>query len=240
MPQRGRRIHLQEDVAAVRTDALALIELRLVRRSLRSPAGNGSAMVEAVAQLRTGLELLSQLREGLQRQRHELDLQVTIARALMATRGFPAPEVGEACARARQLCDELGHPQIVPMLFGEWAHRCLRGELDCARESAAEMLRLGENQNDLTLKVIGGQTLGLTNFSLRNFASCRDNLERAAALYDPAALDEYYRAINPSHPYLIVQLWLSRALGWLGYLDQARTNGWRARGSAPAWVMRLR
>ena len=32
MPQRGGRSHLQEDVAAVRTDALALIEPRLVRR----------------------------------------------------------------------------------------------------------------------------------------------------------------------------------------------------------------
>jgi hypothetical protein len=32
MPQCGGRSHLQEDVAAVRTDALALIEPRLVRR----------------------------------------------------------------------------------------------------------------------------------------------------------------------------------------------------------------
>jgi len=62
-----------------------------------------SAMTEAVSHLRKGIDLTSQLPEGAKRQQHELDLQVTIGRALMATRGFAAPEVGETCARARQL-----------------------------------------------------------------------------------------------------------------------------------------
>jgi tetratricopeptide (TPR) repeat protein len=183
-----------------------------------------SAMTEAVAQLRKGLDLSSQLPEGAQRQQHELDLQITIGRALMATRGFAAPEVGEACARARELCDQLNRPQFVPVLYGQWAHHFLRAELDQARDGAVEMLHLGEERKDLTLKVLGRQTLGLTSFSLGNFASCRENLEHAAALYDPAHLAEYYTTLNPSNPYLVVQLWLSRALGCLGYLDQARTK----------------
>jgi class 3 adenylate cyclase/tetratricopeptide (TPR) repeat protein len=183
-----------------------------------------SAMTEAVSHLRKGIDLTSQLPEGAKRQQHELDLQVTIGRALMATRGFAAPEVGETCARARQLCDQLNRPQFVPVLFGQWAHHFLRAELDQARDGAAEMLQLGEKRNDLTVKLLGRQTLGLTSFSLGNFASCRENLEHAAALYDPAHLAEYYTTLNPSNPYLVGQLWLSRALGCLGYLDQARTK----------------
>jgi class 3 adenylate cyclase/tetratricopeptide (TPR) repeat protein len=182
-----------------------------------------SAMTEAVAQLRRGLDLLSQLPEGAQRQQHELDLQVTIARAQMATRGFAAPEVGEACARARQLCDQLNRPHFVPMLWAEWAHHFLRAELDRARHGAEEMLNLGETRNEVPLKVVGHQTLGLTRFSLGDFVGSRGNLERALALFDPADL-AYYTALNPSKPSLVVQLWLSRTLGWLGYLDRAGTQ----------------
>ena len=105
-----------------------------------------------MSQLRKGIDDTSQLPEGAKRQQHELDLQVTIGRALMATRGFAAPEVGETCARARQLCDQLNHPQFVPVLFGQWAHHFLRAELDKARDGAAEILQLGEKRNDLTVK----------------------------------------------------------------------------------------
>ena len=60
-----------------------------------------SAMVEAIALLRKGLDQLSQLFEGVQRQEFELELQLALGRALMATRGFAAPEVGDICARLR-------------------------------------------------------------------------------------------------------------------------------------------
>jgi len=182
-----------------------------------------SAMTEAVAQLRKGLDLLSQLPEGVQRQQHELDLQVTIGQALMATRGFAAPEVGEACTRARQLCDQLNRPLFVPMLVGEWNHHFLRAELDRAHQGAEEILNLGEERNEVTLKVVGHRTLGLARFALGDFAGSRASLERAAALYDPAHLANY-TTHHPSDPYIIVHVWLSRTLGWLGYLDQARTQ----------------
>jgi class 3 adenylate cyclase/tetratricopeptide (TPR) repeat protein len=182
-----------------------------------------SAMMEGIAQLHKGLTLLSQLPDGAQRQQYELDLQIALGRALMATRGYAAPEVGESFARARQLCDQLNRPQFVPVLYGKWLHHFLRAELDRAREGADNMLLLGEDRTDVTLKVLGYRTLGMVSFCLGDLADSRDNLERALALYDPAHL-AYYATLSPSNAYLVMRLWSSRALGCLGYLDQARTE----------------
>ena len=62
-----------------------------------------SAMIEAVTQLRRGLDLLALLPDGVERRQYELDLKVTLAAALVATRGYTAPEVAGAlrpCAYA--------------------------------------------------------------------------------------------------------------------------------------------
>jgi tetratricopeptide (TPR) repeat protein len=182
-----------------------------------------SAMMEALALLRKGLDQLAQLSEGTQRQEHELELQLAFGRALMATRGFAAPEVGDICARTRQLCDQLNRPISVPVLFGEWLHHFLRAELHRAREGGEEMLLLGEDQNDIPLKGLGLRTFGMASFCLGDFSGCRDNLDRAVALYDPSQL-AYYTALSPSAPYLITRLWHARTLAWLGHLDQARTD----------------
>ena len=62
------------------------------------------ALTEAVAQLRRGLDLLTRVVNCTARQEHELNLQITLGNALIATKGYSAPEPGEAYARARQLC----------------------------------------------------------------------------------------------------------------------------------------
>src|SRR5207247_1200425 len=66
-----------------------------------------SAMAEALAQLRNGLDLLAGLPEA-DRPRRELDLQVALGVALMATQGWAAPEAGRANARARERCEQIG------------------------------------------------------------------------------------------------------------------------------------
>jgi predicted ATPase len=53
------------------------------------------AITEAVAQLRKGLDLLSDVPDGVARQEQELDMQETLGWALTATKGLAAPEAGE-------------------------------------------------------------------------------------------------------------------------------------------------
>jgi class 3 adenylate cyclase len=82
---------------------------------------NRSAYIEAIAHLQKGLELLSDLPETPDRDQREVDLRVAVGVALIATKGYAAPETGEAYTRARELCARLDDPpQIFQVLYGLW------------------------------------------------------------------------------------------------------------------------
>jgi predicted ATPase len=62
------------------------------------------AMTEAATQLRKGLNLLYAAPDGAARQEQEFNLRITLGYALIATKGYGAPEAGELFTRAHQLC----------------------------------------------------------------------------------------------------------------------------------------
>ncbi|MBI3301936.1 MAG: hypothetical protein HYZ72_07650 [Deltaproteobacteria bacterium] len=94
-----------------------------------------SAHVEAVSLLSKGLELLKTLPDTPERTQQELMLQVTLSVPLMMTKGYMAAEVERACARARELCQQVGAtPQLFPVLFGLFRVYLLRSELQTAHE----------------------------------------------------------------------------------------------------------
>src|SRR4029079_7172365 len=57
-----------------------------------------SAMAEAIAQLRKGLELLTSLPDGASRQRQEIELQSSLGRALIVTQGYTSVAIVETPA----------------------------------------------------------------------------------------------------------------------------------------------
>ena len=183
-----------------------------------------SAVVEAVARLRKGLTLLTSLPDNARRWRYELDLQITLGRALIATRGQGARAVGEAYARARQLCEQLEGPaQLLPVLFGQWVHCLLRGELISARRSAAELLQLGTSRADASVKFVARRCSGVTDLYLGEFTAARADLEQGLALFDPAQRS-VYAALEAYDAHVAMLSYLSRTLVSLGYLDQARVR----------------
>ena len=104
-----------------------------------------SANAEAVAQLDKGLALLGQLQDDPGRHRLELDLQAALGAALIAAKGFAAPETGRAWARALELCRGLpDSPPLPHVLYGVWAFHHTRAELDVALKVAGEVRALGE------------------------------------------------------------------------------------------------
>ena len=89
------------------------------RRRAAQQATARSAMVETVAQLTQGLELLADLPGGAERDELEIDLQVALGAAFITTKGFAAPEVERAFERARELCRQRAdHPQLPTVLSG--------------------------------------------------------------------------------------------------------------------------
>jgi predicted ATPase len=178
------------------------------------------AMTEAVAQLGKGLDLLSSLPDNDKRQEQELNLQLMFGRALMAAKGYGAPELGEALARARRLCEQLKRPdQLAPVTFGQWVFHSVRGELIQAEQHTEEVRYFAEGRNDAAWKCFGLIASGDVSFWLGKFIEARAYLESALSSWDPA-----HRAVAPlpEDPYVHILKFLYRTLVCIGHLDQAR------------------
>ena len=183
-----------------------------------------SALVEAVKQLRKGLALVANLPEGVTRMQHELDLQIALGKAMIATKGYSAPETGEAFNRARSLCEQLDRPpQLVSVLHGQWVRVLLAGDLALARSRAEELLTLGMERNDPVWTVMGCRISGVTCCWLGESIAARDYLERGLLLYDPAHHSSYAElTVDDTH--VVMLSYLAWTLLCLGYLDQARAK----------------
>jgi predicted ATPase len=146
-----------------------------------------SAHQEAVQHLTTALELLATLPETPGRAQQELDLQMALGPAVIATRGPAAPEVERLYARAQVLCQQVGEtPQLLPTLRGLcWFYRT-RGVLPTARELGEQLYRLAQRAADPTHLLEAHDALGSTLLFLGAYAAARTHLEQGIALADPA------------------------------------------------------
>jgi class 3 adenylate cyclase/predicted ATPase len=181
------------------------------------------AMIEAVAQLTKGLNLLSGIHDGVARQEQELDLQIALGHALLATKGYGASEPGEAYAQARQLCEQLNRPaQLGTILAGQFAFRQVRAELEQAERHAEEISQLGDALDDVMWKCFGWVYKGHTRTYLGKFTDASICAANALRLWAPK-----YRALalTPADPHVVSLIFLSRALLCLGQIARARLLG---------------
>jgi predicted ATPase len=183
-----------------------------------------SAMTEAVAQLQNGLDLLGNLPESPWRVQQELDLQIALARALMATRGYAAPAVAETIVRARALAERLDRPDyLVRLLHFQWSFHTVRAEHKLAQSLGEQMEKLGEAQNDEAILLLGRSLHGHSCWYLAEFLAARALLEQCHGLRDPAHR-AVYAALTVHDPYSANLTRLALTLADLGYLDQARAG----------------
>ena len=177
------------------------------------------AMTEAVAQFRRGLCLLSGMPDDVTRHEQELGLQIELGHALFATKGYAAPESGEAFARARQLCELLNRPPSREILIGQFVFSIGREELQQAERHADAIRRAGEARNDQRWNAAGLACSGFISFLRGRFIDARAHYENVLGLWDPT-----YRpsVVSPDDPYVASLIILSRTLLCLGYVDQAR------------------
>ena len=146
-----------------------------------------SAMVEAAAQLTQALELLAGLPGGPDRDHKELDLQIALGAALIATRGWAAPEVERACARARELCageDQI--PQLLAALYGLFLHHLHWSSKHVALQIARELLQLAEREQDLGAQVVGHRCLAVSLLYNGQLLPALRHFEQTLELHDPA------------------------------------------------------
>jgi TOMM system kinase/cyclase fusion protein len=180
-----------------------------------------SANAEAIAHLTTGLAVLQSLPDSPERSRQELVLQTTIGPAFMAIKGYAAPEVEHAYARARALCQQLGDtPQLFPVLLGLVEFYIVRAELHAARELAEQFLTLAQRVQDPELLLEAHLAMGTTLYYLGALEPAHAHLHRSIAFYNAQQHRSHAflygmdpRVLCLSHTALV--LWL------LGHPDQA-------------------
>ena len=181
-----------------------------------------SAMAEAVAQLRKGLDALAGLPDSPSRQQQELDLQSALGSALTATKGWSAADVDETLSRASALAEQLNRPEyLVPLIVGQWAFHTVRAEHRHALRLGEQLEQIGEARNDAVAQLLGRLTHGISRFFLGEFAAARTVLERSFGL-----VDSVHRGLGwlSFDPYALMLAYLGLILAYLGYIDQGRSR----------------
>jgi len=181
-----------------------------------------SANQEVITHTTKGLALIERLPETRERGQTELELQIALGNALMATRGYAAAEVERAYSRAWQLCQQVYAGETAPMLrilHGRWSFNLVRGAHGTAYQLAEEFFDLAQRQHDPGI-VAAHRAMGC-RFFMGELVAARPHFEQIAARYSleqHRPLTSQY-GVDPGLSGLslgALNLWL------LGYVEQAR------------------
>jgi class 3 adenylate cyclase/tetratricopeptide (TPR) repeat protein len=186
------------------------------RRSLAQ-----SANAEAIATLSRGLGLVEQIEDPAERSRAELTLKILLGNALMAVKGYTAPEVGELFDRARALCEMQGDAAgQFPVLRGLWMFYLVGGRLGIAEDLAAQMLGVATASGLTAERLEAHRSEGITQYFLGNFGDAVPHLETSSGLYNE---DQHrdHALLYGNDPGVACHCYLGLCLWALGSPDQA-------------------
>ena len=154
-----------------------------------------SALVEAVALFRRGLDQVSSLPATPALRREQVKLQVGLANSLYHSKGIAVAETTSAFDQARLMIEEaerLGEHIEDPLLlysvlYGFFIPKFMNFDGDAASALARQFLALAEQQNATAPIMIGHRLLGNTLLVIGDAAEALSHLDRAWALYDSVA-----------------------------------------------------
>ena len=130
------------------------------------------------------LNVLSSTPSSPERATQEVTLRTSLARALLAVRGY-TPEVEEAYARALEPLE--GHPevpQLFPVLRGLASVYSYRAEFEKGARVGREILRLAEHQDDRSMLVDGHLVLGSNLAFLGDLHGGVEHLDQGIACFE--------------------------------------------------------
>jgi class 3 adenylate cyclase/predicted ATPase len=182
-----------------------------------------SAFQEAVAHLGKAIAMADKVDGGKTasvsgERRH---LHVAYGNALIATRGYGAPETKEAFAKAHESAFGDKHaPERLAADFGLFAASSVRGDLLAMRAHAAAFLSDIELSPDSPQACVAHRAAGITHWFAGEYAEAREHLERALALFKPGRDDDL--AFRFGHDAgVAATLYLALTLWPLGDLEDA-------------------
>jgi predicted ATPase/class 3 adenylate cyclase len=173
------------------------------------------------------LGVLSDAPSSPDRARDEITLRTSLARGLMAIRGY-TQEVEEIYGGALALAEEAGElPRLFPVLRSLASFHLYRGEWDKTAAVGRELLELAEQQEDAGLQVEGHLVVGSSVAFGGDVPTGLEHLDRAIALFDPRRHQPGPFRLGPSAG--VVSYTTSAFLLWLrGCPDRSAERASRA------------
>jgi predicted ATPase len=177
-----------------------------------------------IAEAQAVLSALAESRQVKDAEAHRqrrVHLQTAYGNALIAARGYGAPETTEAFAKARGSgSSPMNTPERFAINYGLWVGSFLRGELSSQRAHAAEFLSDVGRGPDTPEAGIAHRVAGLTNWFAGEYREAREHLERALLLFTPGRDDDFaFRFGND--PGAAAMLYLALALWPMGDVSRA-------------------
>jgi class 3 adenylate cyclase/tetratricopeptide (TPR) repeat protein len=192
-----------------------------LRRAATQAMSRGDP-AQAVKDLQQALKLVKEIPSGAERDQAELQVLNPLGTAYIAVRGYAAPEVGPVFERAREICATAGEPQQqFATVFGNFAWRLVRGEMDNALALATEALSLAEKFGDPGFWMEALFLNGVVLFYRGDFAEARVQYEKALQFYDDRDRNRAWAARVGEDAGVTHRCYLALALWHLGYPDRA-------------------
>jgi hypothetical protein len=176
-------------------------------------AAQQSAYSEAIPYVTSALEILKALPPDADRDRQELDLQMTLAWLLhVVDPGSPRRE--PLLRRARELCEQVGDNARLMEVLLALAHLCfIQGKVGLIRELADTVAVLAEKAGARPMLAGADLALGLTLFTEGQYGAARGYLDRASELFGPGP----FRSSSEAYYAQFASLGLASVLLALGY-----------------------
>jgi class 3 adenylate cyclase/predicted ATPase len=180
-----------------------------------------AANLEAIAHLTHAAELLRAQPSSPEALQQELAIQLARGPALMAIKGYAAPDVRESYTRAREICRELGDvPQLYPVLWGLWAYYFVGGNLGQAFDLGEQVYRLAKAAEDPSLLTTASHALGYPTLYRADYARALELAEAALDVFDIDRERAIVRELQFSSTSALCDI-AGTALWVLGYPDRA-------------------
>jgi class 3 adenylate cyclase len=187
-----------------------------------SRAALRSANREAIRHLQKGIEHLSAFADSSERVRQELAFRTVLGPALLATRGWAAPEALASYVRARQLSEEVGDTaQLFTSLWGTWLLRWARGEISVANGLVQELLDLAHRDGREAFRLQAHHAGWTTSTYRGELEAALQHAEKGMAIYRPAEHGTLAIGYGGHDPGVCARAHSSQPLWLIGYPDKA-------------------
>jgi hypothetical protein len=147
-------------------------------------ASRRNAPREAIEHYRRALDLVAELPDSHQRAMREIELNIALGPALLASQGWGAAEAERAYTRAQQLSVRTGATrELFTALWGLWMYRWGQDRLDDAQALGEQLLGLAQRTADDALHLQAHHALWATCLPRGELLACMEHATAGEGVY---------------------------------------------------------